>query len=197
MEKYLSRRFSLTNMKPLTRILCCSSNAHVALLNECSQQLGEQKVTQRLLLLQKAETCSTELMLTASLAKSEMFLSLCHPAMSASLGNTVLLAHFLSEVAGSLRVKHFMKAYLSEPSNGIQITFDSPLQGGSAASFPFSQIYSCVMASPLSQGSRNTRTSWYSGLHCSQKKLLLFGNAVGPCFSNNTVSGMSISQEMF
>lgn len=87
--------------------------------------------------------------------------------MNASLGNTILLACFLSEVAGSL--KHFMKAYLSEPYNGIQITFDSPLQGESAASFPFSQIY-CVMAPSLSQGSRNTRTSWYSGLHCSWKK---------------------------
>lgn len=101
--------------------------------------------------------------------------------MNASLGNTILLACFLSEVAGSLSVKHFMKAYLSEPYNGIQITFDSPLQGGSAASFPFSQIYSCVMASSLSQGSRNTRTSWYLGLHRSWKKLLLFGNAVDLC----------------
>jgi len=81
-------------------------------------------------------------------------------------GNAILLECFLSKVAGSLRVKYFMKAYLSKPYNGIQIIFDSSLLGGSAASFPFSQIYSCMVASSLSQGPRECkvllgfRTPW-------------------------------------
>lgn len=97
--------------------------------------------------------------------------------MNASLGNTILLACFLSNVAGSLRVKHLMKAYLSEPYNGIQITFDSPLQGRSAASFPFSQIYSCVMASsclrdPGIQGPPGIQGSTALGKKCCFLEML-------------------------
>lgn len=83
-------------------------------------------------------------------------------------GNAILLECFLSKVTGSLRVKHFKKAYLSKPYNGIQITFDSFLLGGSAASFPFSEIY-VWWSLPSLRDPGNIRTSWYSGLHCSRR----------------------------
>lgn len=61
-------------------------------------------------------------------------------------GNTIQLECFPSKVAGSLRVKHFMKAYLSKSYNAIQITFDSSLLGGWLPVFPLSD---CMMYDDL------------------------------------------------
>lgn len=78
-------------------------------------------------------------------------------------GNAILLAHFLSKVARSLRVKYVMEVYLSKRYNGIQITSDSFLLPvfHSVRSTPVPWPLPCLM------DPGNTRTSWNLGLYCS------------------------------
>lgn len=90
-------------------------------------------------------------------------------------GNAIQLECFLSKVAGSLRMKHFMKAYLRKPYNAIQITFDGSLLGGLAASFPFVSSSPVWWPLPCLGDPGNTGTSWGSGLQCTGQNCYFFG----------------------